>query len=270
MKPDKLGVVIIQFLGERDKKTGRYLYDKILKYKQFEKQNLSRDFYDVHSKIEFVETLQIFIERIKNENYYFILHIESHGNRYYGLGNNNEFIGWEEFFDYTRKINILFDGTLLLIMAMCHGNSVIQAINIDSRSPFNFIIGSFREISEDQIEREFEAFYSRFFFEFNTEKALEAMNNEINCLPPLFWIISNEYCFASISAPKHDSPIFWRLMCTEMNTYYLQHPYTSLSLSEVATNVDNSLQCKFKESQRYRNQFLFKDILKNKYGYCLN
>lgn len=260
MKPNKFGVVIVQFLGKEDKKTGQYLYDSTLKYKQFEKQNLSRDFYDVHSKLEFIETLQILIERIKNENYYFILHIESHGNRYHGLGSNNEFIGWEEFFDYTRKINILFGGTLLLIMAMCHGSSIIRAIKIDLRSPFNFIIGSFQEISEDQIERGFEVFYNRFFFEFNTEKALEAMNNEMGCLPPLFWIISNEYCFDNISAPKHDSPIFWRLMCAEMNAYYVQYPYTSLSLSEVATKVDEDLQDKFKESQKYREQFLFKDM----------
>lgn len=67
MNPDKFGVVIIQFLGKDDKETGRFLYDTTLKYKQFQEEKLSRDFYDVHTKDEFLAVLDCFLFKDKKE-----------------------------------------------------------------------------------------------------------------------------------------------------------------------------------------------------------
>lgn len=260
MNPDKFGVVIIQFLSDSDKKTGESLYENTLKYKQFEKENLSRNFYDVHTKSEFLATLKLLIERIKEENYYFILHIETHGNRDFGLGSCfEEIVSWDEFFFYSRQMNILFDGTLLLIMAMCHGNSMVRAIKLNLRSPFICLIGTFREVNEDYIERGFETFYEKFFFQFNIGNALEAMNDEIDCNPPFFWLTTAEYCFDNISSPNHDSSIFWNLLCPEVNEYYSNNKKTELSLSEVCTQIDAYLQEEFRKAQRHKDHFLFKD-----------
>lgn len=266
MNPTKFGVVIIQFLRDTDEKTGYNLYNETLKYKQFEKDNLQRDFYDVHTKVEFLATMKLLIERIKDENYYFVLHIETHGDRESGLGNCfEEVVSWDEFFSYSRQINTLFDGTLLLVMAMCHGNSMVRSIKLNLRSPFMCLIGSFRIVSDDYIMRGFEAFYSKLFFEFNTENALEAMNNEIGCNPPLFWFITAEYCFEKISAPTHDSSIFWNLLCAEVNEYYSNNKKTDLSLSEVCTQIDAYLQEEFRKAQRHKDHFLFKDKQKEQF-----
>lgn len=260
MKPDKFGVVIIQFLGKNDKKTGRILYEETLKYKKFQEGFLNVDFYDVHSKVEFIQVLVELIHKIENENYFFILHIESHGDRFGGLGAcYQELVTWEEFFYYTRKINILFDGALLIMMAMCHGNSVIRAITLQQRAPFMCIIGSFRKLSVDEVERGFNVFYDTYFFEFDMPKALEAMNNEVNCEPPIFWYMTNDYCFDELSYPKRDSAIFWRLLCNEINKYYSENPNTKLSLSEVALLNDRKLHTEFEEAQKYKDYFLFKD-----------
>jgi hypothetical protein len=260
MKPDKFGVVIIQFLRPKDRKTGQILHDETLKYKKFQEGDLVTDFYDVHSRDEFVEILQSLIQRIKDENYFFILHIESHGDRFEGLGTClEELVSWEELFYYTRQINILFDGALLLMMALCHGNSVIRAIKINDRAPFMCLIGSFRILYDDEIERGFNVFYDTYFFELDLTKALEAMNNEIDSNPPLFWVTTNEYCFEHISAPKHDSAIFWMLLCHEINDYYTEHKNTRLTLAEVATVCDAYLQKEFIKAQKYKDLFLFKD-----------
>ena len=260
MNPDKFGVVIIQFLGKDDKETGRFLYDTTLKYKQFQEEKLSRDFYDVHTKDEFLAVLDTLINRIKEENYFFVLHIESHGDRFDGLGNcRQELVTWEEFYSYTRKINILFDGALVLVMAMCHGNSSIRALTINERAPYHYMIGSFHEVPEDYIERGFEVFYDKFFFEMDTCAALEVMGEEIGENPPLFWLTTNEYCFEQISYPKRDSPIFWRLLCNEINEYYTEHPATMLTLSEIAKLNDDRLHEEFEKAQSYKDYFLFKD-----------
>lgn len=263
MKPNKFGVVIIQFLGKEDEKTGQILYDATLKYKKFQKSALMTDFYDVHSKIEFIQILETLIQRIKDENYFFILHIETHGNRFEGLGScYQELITWEEFFYYTRQINMLYDGTLLLMMALCHGNSAIRAIKIDERSPFKCIIGSFQKLKAIDVLRGFDAFYDTYFFEFNISNALEAMNNELDYNPPI-WLITDEYCFEQISFPKHDNRIFWMLLCNEVMGYYTKYPNTELPLSEIATKIDNHLQDEFERSQRYKDFFLFRSKISN-------
>lgn len=177
MEYDKLGIAIIQSLPSNEKQTGKELHDVTIKYIQFEKPSLENDFYDVNNKNEFFEVLNKIIIIAKEENKFFFLHFETHGNDE-GIGlKNGELVSWFELLPIFRELNILYKNNLSIHLAVCEGNSLIRAIDPLDRSPFAFIVGSFEKIYNYDILNAFEVFYKSFFIDFNLINAFQQMKS---------------------------------------------------------------------------------------------
>ena len=175
MEYDRIGIVIIQSLDDNEKQTGKDLYEKTIKYIQFSKPFLESNFYDINNKTELFNVLNDIIKIAEEENKFFFLHFEAHGDDE-GIGlKNAELITWSELLPLLRSLNIIYKNSLGIYLAVCKGNSLIRAIDPLLRSPFAFIIGSFETIYNIDILNAFEVFYSNFFTDYNVINAFQEM-----------------------------------------------------------------------------------------------
>lgn len=175
MNYDKIGIAIIQSLYDDEKQTGKELHDTTIKYIKYSRPFLESNLYDVSTKTELFDVLSEIIKIAKEENKFFFLHFEAHGNNE-GIGvKNGEEITWFELLPIFRELNILYKNNLTVHLAVCEGNSLVRAIDPLDRSPFAFIIGSFEPIYNHDILNAFEVFYKNFFNDFDVVNAFQKM-----------------------------------------------------------------------------------------------
>ena len=252
---EKIGIVVIQSLKENDRKTGFELFDGIVKYKSFQEESFSREFKEVISKDELLNYFKELIHRIETEKFYFILHLETHGNQQGIVLKNGEVLLWDELFCYTRSMNTYFEGNLVLGLAMCYGGAILSAIPPDNRAPFKFFIGAFRSIDPDEIIRGFEQFYENFFFSFSPTNSLNSMNTELNPDEKTFYVVDDELIFNAICDPDRDPKGFAEIVD---NLYYSElETNPNIKRETIENNIRNLLSATY---IKYRDLFCFKDI----------
>lgn len=188
---EKLGVAVFQSLNEKEKQTGKELIDTTLKYISFSKPYLENEFFDIDSSEEFFKTLEKIIIKAKNENKFYFLHFEIHGNENGIVLKNGDFISWKFLLEPMRELNIYYKDQLSIYLAICQGNSIISSIEPLNRSPFGFIIGSSFEIYNSDILNSFEKFYTIFFENFKIIDAFEEMKKA--SIKSNFTLITSNY-----------------------------------------------------------------------------
>ncbi|MGD9977708.1 MAG: hypothetical protein AB7S54_07215 [Bacteroidales bacterium] len=198
----EFGLVIIESLGENDKKTGTILHDEIIKYKKFQEPDLSSYIYQVVTKEELFKAIDEIIEKNMNNIFLPILHFETHGFEEGIVLKSKEIIEWKELFSKTRELNILLKNTLVLHLGMCKGEYIISKINPLERAPFKAIIGTSKNIDEKKLLEAFEVFYDSFFFSFSPLEAVDKMNKAIDAEKKIFHLIMSDHCFDEIVNPN--------------------------------------------------------------------
>lgn len=92
-----------------------------------------------------------------------ILHFECHGNPDDGiaLGANQERVSWSELAIMLRKINVACGGNLGVVMAACHGMAAIEPISLHEATPFLWLVGRDKKISQGDLRDGLPRFYHR-------------------------------------------------------------------------------------------------------------
>ncbi len=173
------GIIVIQSLGDDDKKTGTILYEDILRYKNYINADVFCEFYDANTKEELALVLVSICDSLL-EGDTITLHIETHGHDEGIYLRSGETMSWREFFDLTRPINIKIGNLLFIVMAMCRSIALISDIDYKKRSPYFAFICTTRNVAEDVILRGFEAFYQEYCNILDSRKALNALRNEVD------------------------------------------------------------------------------------------
>lgn len=138
-----------------------------------------KTYHKIYSKECLVKLLQEIAEKCSNAEIYPILHFDLHGDENKkGLiitskDNKNEFIDWNEFTDLCRKINILTNNNLIIVLASCNGYHAITNVDIKLPTPYYLLIGSPRPISAGYINERFPKFYNSLFKSNNIYEAIE-------------------------------------------------------------------------------------------------
>ena len=260
MEPQKFGVVTIQFFDDVDQ--ANYFHNEMIEYELFQDGTIPLEFYNVTKKQELFETFEKLIQKIIDENYFFFLQINSHGCEN-GMGANlKEMITWEELFFYTRRINELFNGALVIMLAVCTGNAMIQAIEPSQRAPFGLIIGAFIPISFEQAKNAFNAFYRKPFPDAKyIRDGIEKMNKAVGkTSSPLFYGINKELCFDKICDPDRDPAFFKSIVYQQVLRITKTKGMTDKLFCEVVESVDNDIRGYLSFTWTYfKNYFLFRD-----------
>lgn len=190
------GVIVIQSLCPSDIKTGKNLFDDIIRYNEYRNKESFSSFYDVHSIEEFNMSIND-VERSLREGDIITLHIETHGSDNGISFSNGEVLNWKKFYDVIRPLNIKTGHLLFVVMAMCKSIAMISSINPENRAPYRAFICTTRIVSADEIQRGFSAFYDSFFNLLDISKALTALQEEVrdtNGISP-FQVLSAESVF---------------------------------------------------------------------------
>ncbi len=259
----EFGLVIIESLRDNDKPTGTILFEETITYKKIAEKNLSSYLHKVKTKQELFKLLDDIALKVEKEKFFPILHIETHG---YDDGiqlNSNETVLWSELIPIFRKINISLANSLLILMSMCKGASVISFIDPLKRSPFKAIIGTAKKIKERDLLIAYQSFYENYFFSFDPVLAVENMNKELNANQNTFHLLIDEKCFDALVNPDRDAKFFSSLVnkhaINEKETNLL---FKNIPLNEVKKIMDKRIRGKLNAAKENKGYFLMNDLRK--------
>lgn len=263
-EPKEFGLIIIESLRADDDKTGQKLFDAIIKYKTFEEPNLKRELHLVTTKQQFLETLELIYKKVCDDLLFPILHIEAHG-YHDGLQlTSGEIISWDECMPSLRKINIVIENTLIIMLAACKGGTLGFRPSTSDRAPFRAVIGSLRDISPVDLLTAFEAFYTNYFFSLNPDISVPAMNEAIN-KPHTFGMVTSAEFFDDMLNADRD-PEFFKQMVTDkaINEKHSRQDYANISLDILRWKWDCKLRQIFEEEKKNRDYFTMRDLRGNR------
>lgn len=260
-EPKEVGIIIIESLGKKDKKTGTDLYNHILKYKSLEEPILNTELIQVDNKIEFDKAFQRIFKKVTKEKFYPILHIEAHGSEDGIELASGEIVFWKEFFNLNRKLNVALRNSLTIKLALCEGMSLIGKFPPNLRAPFNAIVASFKKVSETDMLKAFEAFYLHFFFSFSHLDSVELMNKEIGSKKPVFHAIKAEHIFDEMLNEERDPASFDQIITRKAIEERATNPtFTNVPFVFVLEHVKKVVKRMFEDTRSKRNYFLMEDL----------
>lgn len=257
----KFGVVIFESLPDNEKKNGRILHDEVLKYKKFQEQNLTVEFFDVQNKSELFKFLTALIDEAINSDHFYLLHFEMHG--FYGgiEMKNNEKVYWNELFPLFQKLNTFYRNYLTIYLAVCEGASLLKYIEPDQRSPFRTIIGSIKKIKSHDLLIGFEKFYDHFFFTFDIPESLNKYNQTIENKASELKMITCEYCFDMLCDFKRKTADKSKSMSLIIESLNIRIPmFKYLALKEQERFIEKEYEYIESKCKSNRDYFLMNDI----------
>lgn len=257
----KFGLVIFESLPDNEKKNGRILHDEVLKYKKFQEQILTVDFFDVENKSELIRILTKLIEEAIENNHFYLLHFEMHG--FFGgvETKNKEKLYWNELFPLFQKLNTFYRNYLTIYLAVCEGASLIKYIEPNQRAPFRTIIGSVKKINSHDLLIGFEQFYDHFFFTFDIPESLSKYNLVIENKSSELQMITCEYCFDMICDFKRktaDKSNSIRIITDSLRIRLPMFKY--LSIKEQERFIEKEYEIIENECKSNRDYFLMNDL----------
>jgi len=263
--PQIFEIIILQSLNKTEKQTGKILYSEIIKYKTYQEEVISRSLIDVSNKKEFFSEIKKIEERIIKEKLFPILHIEAHGSEEGISLSNKDLINWSDFFNKTRKINILLKNSLIIHLALCKGISSITGIDPFERAPFRAIIGTTKDLNPNKLLNAYELYYDNFFFSFSGDEAVNSVNANIK--DANFVYLRAEDFIKEFTNTNRDPVFFKRLI----NNYAVKEKATKEEFKNTdfkeAFNYSKEIIDKiFSDIKDKSDYFLMKDMIKTKHN----
>lgn len=184
MKPDteitKFRIAVIESLSEKETHTGTKLYEGELLPLTLKDEAITASLYEVKNKAEFSNAIDAILDTLGGDELV-TLHIEAHGNDENGiLLSSNEVLGWREFMDECRKLNEALSGLLVVTMAMCYSIPILGSVDPTKRAPFKAVLLTNKDVTVDEVERGFTAFYNNYKNPLDVFKATEIIRDEVN------------------------------------------------------------------------------------------
>lgn len=255
----QIGIIVIQSLGKNDQKTGEELTKDILQYKKYLQKNSFVEFYNLKTTAEFINTLKA-INKSMSKGVIFSLHFETHGSDEGIHLASGECIKWKEFYKLIRPINIKMGHLLIIVMAMCKGGALISSLEPQKRAPYLAFIGAFRVVTQDEIARGFNAFYTNYTGALDLGKGMEALTLEIDGKKPkkkTFWTFTSEHVFDEVLDPDLNPENFQKMVREQLIKRLVEFGELGHTKASVELEMRNHL---INTSKKYRDNYCFKDF----------
>lgn len=254
----RYGVIIIESLPAGNTQTGSLLYNDLLRYRPYVDREFFAEIHKVNTSEEFFYEFQRITDGI-DDNTMISIHIEAHGGEQGLQLASNEIVSWKSLHIVLRAINVKLLGLLPVAIATCYSFPFTWSIDITQRSSFKTVLFTKRDMTEDEIERGFVAYYEHFSNLLDFHKALKAIQNEVNDGDPHwspFQMMVADWAFDQISNPDNN-PNFQEVV---MNHY---ERMKSLRPTWTPIEAERDLRKSFAFiRENGRDFFLFKDLYK--------
>lgn len=259
----QIGIIVIQSLNKKDRKTGEELTKDILQYKKYLHENSFVEFYNVTTSTEFTKTLRK-IYKLMSKGMIFSLHFETHGSDEGIYLASGDCIKWSDFYKLTRPINIKMGHLLIIVMGMCKGGALVSSFEPEKRAPYLAFIGAFRDLTQDEIARGFNSFYNNYTSALDIEKGMKALTLEIDGENPekkTFWCYTAERVFDEVLDPDRDPENFKKMVKKQLAERLIKFGETRHSLSSIEQELRSILES---TAKKYRDNYTFKDFFEKK------
>lgn len=184
MSPDsdvkKFRIAVIESLSEGEIHTGTKLYEGELIPLTFSDDSRTASLHIVKDKSEFAKSIRDIIDSLSGDELV-TLHVEAHGAGDKGiLLSSGEILGWKDFMDSCRTLNEVLNGLLIVTLSMCNSLPILGCIDPTKRAPFKAILLTNKDVTVDEVERGFTAFYNNYQNPLDAFKATDIIRSEVN------------------------------------------------------------------------------------------
>lgn len=195
-------VYVVETLFEPDTRTGKNLFQDVLKPSRYHHPWLSASYHPVANKKQLFALLADIKREALGGQVFPWLHIEGHGNTKgleVGKGGERTIVKWEDLGHEFRKINVATKNNLMLVVASCYGSEVYKGIRVADRAPFFGFIAPIKEVTEQEVEEGFNAFYTRILNSHEFDEAMLELRGARNGGKPRFTFLVSEVAFRHVS-----------------------------------------------------------------------
>lgn len=189
-------IYVIESLRPKDKKTGQFLFNDVIK-RWLEQKGLNDncELLIPTSKETFFDCL----EHIRKETIVKlvnpVIHFELHGSEKGIQVSNDDIITWDEIQFRLTELNFITKCNLFITMATCYGGYIYSVIKPNLRSPFWGFVGPFETVYGDEVLENYSAFYDEFIQTLNINNAVKALNNSKLNEKSKFKFYNTEFAF---------------------------------------------------------------------------
>ena len=157
-------------------------------------------YFKVKTLLDLESAIRTLLDEMQNGNQLPMLHFEGHGLNdesgvLLGEGDRCE---WSVLKELITPLNVSMRLGLMVVFASCYGGSFAKAIRTTDRAPLWGLIGPREQVTADEIERNFAAFYREFFMKSSGAAAIAALN--INTTTPRYFVTHAQIFFYRIWA----------------------------------------------------------------------
>jgi hypothetical protein len=192
-------VHIIEWLGPKDRKTGRELLDEVEPLAIMSKPQLDVAFSRVSTRAEFVALLHAIEADFRATGIVPLLHVETHGDIEDGIGiPGGQGFTWPELMNELIPLNQSTGLRLVIVMAACWGIWGIKMAQLVDRAPFLALIGPKHPLDDHQVAAAMQAFYRTLLPERSIDLAIRAANDAVDPSHAIFGSFSAERLFADV------------------------------------------------------------------------
>lgn len=253
---------VIESLPDGDLKTGTSLVDNQLNGVKQENPDLHIAFEQPITKSELTEVFRKIRDEAR-EGMFPMVHLECHGCPD-GLGvSSRELVEWDELREILIEINQACRLNLVIVLAACNGAHLIKVSTKLDRAPFWAIIGTEKEVTAGDIEKDFGVFYQTFFKSLNGDAAIDALNNGKSPSARTYHFLSAEGLFAKAYRKYYKSHCIGkgrRERIEYLTTQAMKSPDVNRRGVKWARNkVKEGLASKDAHFEKLRNRFFFMD-----------
>lgn len=155
------GLIIFDALPATDLQTGRRLYSDVTDYTSAIGRSGYCTRYQVTSVASLHAHLMVVLLECKSGILKPILHFEGHGHPEKGMyiSASDEYISWAELQRQVGQINKASRNNTGVVVAACHGFSMSAGLQINSPSPFNYLVAPDVEMSAGSFQDTMLSFY---------------------------------------------------------------------------------------------------------------
>lgn len=256
----KFRIAVIESLPDGESKTGAKLYEGELIPLTLKDKSLTASLHEVKDLVEFKRTIDEIADSLSGDELV-TLHIEAHGAGENGIrlasGVN---LGWKDFMDECRKLNDMLSGLLVVILSMCYSIPILGSIDPTQRAPFKAILLTNKDVTVDEVERGFTAFYNSYKNPLDVFKATGVIRDEVNKgdeTSSPFHLMVADHIFDLLTNPDRDPDGFVHIVNDTFCRLKAQYPeYTRERTEKEIREMLNDL------AKNGRDYFLFFDRVK--------
>jgi len=188
---------LLESLPDGQYHTGRELHRTVLLPRQREDPGLLVEFVDIPNRAALFGALEKIRSTLASTGQVPLIHLETHGDKKGVSLKSGEHVLYEELCPVLRKINVLAQNNLFVVVAACNGVylSFILSNSLTDPSPFWGVCGPSVEISAGDVIDGYSAFYGEALVSADMNAAIGRLKQAIPHHADKFNIWNSEYLF---------------------------------------------------------------------------